>query len=205
MESFWKGRLSPITKHVQSVRLVLLSQMSQEDWNVLDYNDLRPSARTALDEAIIDGQVAGFYRVDVDMHKVSRPHGGKQTYFYPAFKSAVSNGDVPEPTSFQDYNNFDNAIDQDQVDTSATERLSYLMFLLKSLSPEAQKEMMDRLNKELPDFEDMQVEILAERDRVLMLAISLFLMGDARKAEKILRSLDAWDDDLYALFNDTTN
>lgn len=199
---FWKGAFAPMRKHVTSVRLIPLSKMTQGDWDVLDYDELRPSARANLDQAILDGQVAGFWRVDVDMHKASRPHGGKERYFYPAFKAAVEKQDVPSPEEFQTYENFDNAVDQDLVDTSATRRLGYLLFMIKALSPDAQVDMMEMINKELPDYEDVDISELKARDAALSLAIMLFLMNKPARARKILDAVDIADDELYAMVND---
>jgi hypothetical protein len=202
MESFWKGSFAPMQKHVKSVRLVRLSEMTQADWDVLDYEMLRPSARVAIDEAILDGQLAGFYQVDVDMHKAHRPHGGKSRYFYPAYLAAVQKENVPDPSSFETYPNFDNAVDQDAVDTSPTDRLGSLLFMLRLLSPEQQRDMMDRINKQLPDEEDISIDGLRARDSVLVLAITLFLMHNDAAAKRVLKAVDIVDDEVYALFND---
>lgn len=200
--NFWKGAFAPMQKHVVSVRLVLLSHMTQEDWDVLDFDELRPSAKEALAEAILDGVVAGFWRVDVDMHKASRPHGGKSRYFYPAPKSAVASGQTPDPQEFQTYQNFDGNVDQDLLDTPAADRLAYLLFMLKALSPDEQVKMMDMINKELPEYEDVDIENLKARDAALALAIQLFLMNRPAAAKRILRAVDIQDDELYAMVND---
>lgn len=202
--SIWKGAFSPrLTKHVVSVRYVPVSEMKQEDFDVLDYDVLRPSARANLDQAILDGSVEGFFMVDVDMHKASTPHGGKSRYFYPALKGQSKN---PDPADFQSYDRFDNKVDQDLVDTTPTDRLGYLLFMLRSLSPDAQVEVMRRINEDLPpDAEEIDIDyfsFLKARDAALLMAINLFLIGNAAKARKILKAVDILDDELYALFND---
>jgi len=202
--SIWKGVFSPtLTKHVVSVRFISVANMKQEDWDVLDYDVLRPSARVNLDQSILDGSVQGFFVVDIDMHKASRPHGGKQRYFYPALKGQSKN---PDPSDFQQYDRFDNKVDQDLVDTTPSERLGYLLFMLKSLSPDAQVQVMSRINRELPpDVEEVDVEFfqtLKARDAALLMAINLFLIGNSARARSILKAVDILDDELYALFND---
>jgi hypothetical protein len=202
--SIWKGAFAPtLVKHVMSVRYVPAARMSQDDWNVLDYDVLRPSARANLDQAILDGSVEGFFMVDIEMHKASRPHGGKARYFYPALKGQNKN---PDPADFQQYSNFDNKVDQDLVDTTPTERLGYLLFMLKTLSPDAQAEVMDRINSDLPpDTEEVDIDMfmgLPARDAALLMAIHLFLIGNSAKARKILAAVDILDDELYALLND---
>ena len=201
--NIWKGAFAPMVKHVISVRYVSVASMSPEDWDVLDYDVLRPSARVNLDQSILDGSLTGFFMVDIDMHKASRPHGGKARYFYPATKGQSTN---PDPADFQQYDRFDNSVDQDLVDTRPSDRLGYLLFMLKSLSPEAQREVMDQINNELPaevDEVDMDsFDLLKQRDKMLVMAIHLFLIGNAAKARKILKAVDILDDEVYAIIND---
>jgi hypothetical protein len=202
--SIWKGVFSPtLTKHVVSVRYVPVSEMKQEDFDVLDYDVLRPSARANLDQAILDGSVEGFFMVDVDMHKANTPHGGKARYFYPALKGESKN---PDPSDFQSYDRFDNKVDQDLVDTTPTERLGYLLFMLRSLSPDEQAQVMERINRDLPpNYDEVDIDkfsALKARDAALLTAINLFLIGNATKARKILASVDILDEEVYALFND---
>lgn len=202
--NIWKGVFSPtLTKHVISVRYIPAAKMTQDDFDVLDYDVLRPSARANLDQSILDGSVTGFFMVDIDMHKASTPHGGKQRYFYPALKGQDVN---PDPADFQSYDRFDNKVDQDLVDTSPTERLGYLLFMLKTLGPDAQKQVFEMINKELPpDVETLNedgIDFLKARDAALLMAIHLFLIGNAAKARSILKAVDILDDEVYALFND---
>lgn len=193
-------------KHVTSVRLVLLSQMTREDWGVLDYDVLRPSARVTIDQAILDGELAGFYQVDVDMHKASRPHGGKERYFFPAYRGAVAKGEVPDTSDFQTYETFDAKTDQDLVDTRPSETLGYLLFVIKMLSPEAQTQMMKMINAELPEgYEEVDTEamsLLESRDQALLVAAMLFLMNKPARAKAILKAVEIQDDEIYAMFND---
>jgi hypothetical protein len=102
MESFWKGAF--LQKHIGSVTYVPLSRMSKEDWKVLDYGALRPAARRLLQEAVMAGQMRGFFRVKYDMHK-SETHGGKPEYYYPATADKVEafENDELSDTEFQNF------------------------------------------------------------------------------------------------------
>ena len=84
MESFWKGSFAyhtnSIKKHVKNVQFVSIQSMTQADWDILDYEMLRPSARENLDTLILAGGVTGFFQVTMDLHKAHSPHGGKEKY-----------------------------------------------------------------------------------------------------------------------------
>jgi hypothetical protein len=101
MDSFWKG--SFLQKHIGSVTYIPLSRMKREDWKVLDYGALRPAARRLLQEAVLAGDMKGFFRVKYDTHKAV--HGGKAEYYYPATSDKVEafeSDDLPE-TEFQNF------------------------------------------------------------------------------------------------------
>jgi hypothetical protein len=88
MEFFWKDSFVPLVKHVERVSFVDWIYMTAEDWDILDYPNLRPAARAALEKAIDNCDCSGFYRVEYDMHK---SHSGKRRYYYPAKDDSYAN------------------------------------------------------------------------------------------------------------------
>lgn len=190
MESFWKGTFA---KHLKSVRLVSLAHMTKEDWDILDYPNLRPSAQYNLDRQIIAGDLYGFYIVRVDQHlgKAHSPHGGKGQYNAPAGKAALSGG-RPSQTEFPEDFGFDSEVKQEDVPPRPAGYFALLtaLFLLTQREQEA---ILKKIEAEAPDPDD---ELLDEEwplwndvARVLTLLARAYRMGDRGKFEELLFGL----------------
>lgn len=202
MSDFWKGAFLPVTKHVTSVDFKPIQEMTNEDWDILDWEALRPSAKDSLSTMIVSGTMVGFYVVNVDLHKAHRPHGGKPRYYYPAATNKVSQEFVSE---LQAQTNFDADIDQEAIESKPSQRMDDLMFWLSALvTVETARIIMEKLaeEKSVPYEEfDNSFELLEMRHRMLILAIGLFAV-DPPRARAILKSVDILDEEVYAALND---
>lgn len=198
-ESFWKGAFLPVQKHVTSIQFTSLNQMTNDDWNVLDYEALRPEPKNRLADSIVNGELKGFYAVDVDLHK-AKSHGGKPKYFYPAKTAAGFESEYGELDFGSSVEN-----DDDIEPSAGSRRMDDLMFWLGAyVTVETAQAIMDKLAKEdsVPYEEfDNSEELLEIRHKMLLIAIGLFAT-DPAKARAILRSVDILDDEVYAALND---
>ena len=188
MEPFWKGTFAAFTKHLESVKLVTLAHMTQEDWDILDYTKLRPSARYNLDTQIVAGDLYGFYKVSVDQHlgKAHSPHGGKGTYFFPVSRDGLYS--EPSQTQFPIDFGFDASINQNEVPPSPPGYLLlFASFIL--LTPSQQKRMLGEIAAAAPDSEDELLDeaflLWMEVPRVLTLLARAYRVQD----RDVLRAL----------------
>lgn len=208
MSDFWKGVFlgsaanpyAVIEKHITSIELIDINSMTQEDWDVLDYDALRPGTKNMVAEAIVDGSVKGFYAVNMDLHKAHTPHGGKPRYLYPARTGDGFDKEYGTPDFGPSPEN-DLEIDPNR----SSQRLDDLLFWLKAkLTAELAKQLADELakEKEVPYEEfDNSFELLEYRHQMLIVAMGLFAT-DPVTARKILKRLDILDDEVYAALND---
>lgn len=119
MEKLTWGGVFAVAKHISSVDPIELDEMSEADWDILDFPELRPAARQRLVSMIERGRLECFFRVNYDMHK--RSHGGKPTYFYPATEAnrdAFENGEYGE----SNFENFDNYEEEPDAEFPSFER-----------------------------------------------------------------------------------
>lgn len=91
----WGGKF--LRKHVATVEFIPLEEMDEQCWAILDYENLRDVPKRRLQSKAMRGEVCGFHRVGIDMHKV---HGGKEQYFWPANGPEFNDGDFD---GFQGY------------------------------------------------------------------------------------------------------
>lgn len=172
MEPFWKGSFATFTKHLKSVALIPLAQMAQEGWDILDYQNLRPSARYNLEKQIISGNLYGFYKVSVDQHlgKTHSPHGGKEIYFYPAGREDFDGEGLPP-----DFN-FDSGVDQDSIPDSPAGYLA-LSLTLRLFTPAEQWHLFSEIKAQNTDINnELRSGILSLRDENLILLAMIYIL-----------------------------
>lgn len=93
-ESFWKGAFTPnMTKSVGTVRLLPLDRMTNADWNWLDWDNLRNTAKNRLAKRFL-GKTVGFLDVRLDDYEEDEDPGNrrgraKKRYLYAATPEIV--------------------------------------------------------------------------------------------------------------------
>jgi len=204
MEPFWKGTFATsLVKHLKSVKLITLANMTQEDWDILDYENLRPSARYNLDKKIMAGKLYGFYKVSVDRHlrKDDSEHGGKDDYYFPT----DDNGGDPSQDEFPtDWPGFD-PIAQDEVPDPLPGYLAlFAAFIL--LTPREQESMLNEIEAAAPDPEDELLDeawlLWQEVPRVLTLLARAYRIQDRYALNKLLSELELTIDEINAVLNE---
>lgn len=207
--SFWKGAFVPLTKHLKSIRVIPLAHMTKEDWDILDYENLRPSARYNLDKRIIAGDLYGFYRVSIDQHlgKAHSPHGGKEHYYLPIREIESTAGD-PSQTEFPEDFDFDATIKQDEVPKPPPGYLA-LWAILLAKTIEQQYDVLVEIENESPDLEDELLDeawlLWAEVARVLTLmarAYRLFKLQTPEESKEFLLWLGLRDEEIRNLLDE---
>lgn len=205
METFWKGTFASFTKHLESVKLITLAHMTQEDWDILDYTKLRPSARHRLDTQIVAGDLYGFYKVSVDQHlgKAHSPHGGKGTYFAPADRSDFDA--EPSQTEFPADFGFGSEVDQSAVPESPPGYLRlFAAFIL--LTPGEQKRTLEEIQAAAPDPEDVLLDgawlLWQGVARVLTLLARAYRIQDKDVLKALLLELKLTLEEIQAILDE---
>lgn len=112
--SIWNGSIAPwVQKSIGTVRFVPLKAMTTEMWRVLDYENLRETAKNKLAEKARDG-IIGFFDVNI----VEKAGPAKPRYFLPVVTSKEvetweSEGGAPA--------GFENSEDVEDLTTEAQE------------------------------------------------------------------------------------
>lgn len=107
----WDGVFSPIIKSVVgSIQFIDISNVSIEDWSILDYDNLRPVAKNRIADMIVNGTLTGFFRVNVLTKAKTKPH-----YYWPADEEMMGK------YSNDDHSFFVNEQDVDDTSSAADE------------------------------------------------------------------------------------
>ena len=207
MKKIWNGSIAPLRKHVTNVSYVGLGDMDQDAWSVLDYGALDASAAEGVNNAIVNCALAGFWVVDIDMHKAHTPHGGKPRYYYPAASSETPPGFKDRLESLANFSGYNGDND---APTPHSDRVGELLYLLGMASPSMLREVAEDANQVLEIYEefDNSWEIMDSLVRLLVLAIMVFRLRCydpvtlQNVVEKLVRDLDIFADELYAVLND---
>ena len=171
----WNGAFS-FQKTIGIVRFVPLSEMTPEQWRILEYENLRETAKNRIADMIVAGELLGFFHV----HLTEKAKGpAKPDYFWPADKSAVD--------EFRDNNSkkwFRHEPDTDlenasveKVDALAADWAMILTVVLPSLilrevAVEASEEEIQREIEK--SIETGNIDNLTRPDAALILAIWTF-------------------------------
>lgn len=101
MRGFWSRDF--LRKSLDS-EFVSLHAMTPADWRVLEYENLRNRAKNRIAEMIIDGELIGFYRVNI-VEKAK----AKSRYFQP----------VSDVTIEDEHGGFENSVDDEALSDDA--------------------------------------------------------------------------------------
>jgi len=159
----WAGAFSPgLTKTIASVSFVPLDEMTPEDWRILEYEALRETAQNRIAEAIVSGELEGFFHVNVTEKAKGK---AKPHYYWPATRKAVERFKETNSADFfryeADTENTTRAVEKvdDIINNVSVWTMTRRLLAVKRLADEAsEKEIKDAVLKlgnddlQSPDF-----------------------------------------------------
>lgn len=183
----WNGAFSPsMRKSIGAVRFMPLSQMSSRDWDWLEYDNLRETARNRIASTIVSGNLIGFFQV-----MITEKAKAKNEYLWPATKLMLDEfeaGDLMGPDFFR----YESDVDAENPAVEAVETLrSGATFLtipmILSILRVVAQVSEDEYTKQ--HAEEVDERLLSELDRedieILLAAIMLWEL-QLDEAERLL-------------------
>lgn len=171
----WNG-IFVAKSNINSVTFVPLVEMTRAQWRILEYENLRDIAKERIAEAVLAGDLQGFFHVNVTVKKA------KPNYFWPAtgglIDAHVIGGDV---VNFEDV--FRNL--RDIETTSSADKLddaigSFSSIRIFGATPGALAAMQDLAKQYgLPPIPTEPLGEIEEVDEDLYLAVEWFLLAKA--------------------------
>lgn len=180
-------------KTINSIRFVPLSQMTEDDWDILDWDMLRNKAKNRIAATIVAGTLKGFYHVNVLMKARAKPD-----YYWPAeFGDRGSlDSDTADFFRYEADDEFESD-DVENVDQMILENsllpARHLQLLLASLSAWVltHDEVLDEDAERIEDLKDAaeQSDRLSTHDH-MVLAVYLFRWWGTLEWERKLEQID---------------